>query len=642
MTVLQSIAALCLLTAACMGFGGAALTLFGARDRLRPGSEWIAFSFVVGTGLFGWIAFFPGVAGWFDPALFWTIDAIGLALLAADRKRFALNPALPPAGTAAVGLALALAAALLFDVLEGLSPPADADTLAYHFALPKQFLEAGRIEFVPRAVSGAIPLLVHMTYGAALATGGELALTLWTMLTGWAVVLLLYVILQRHELGIWAAAAAVALLTCPALLYGGGTGQVEIRGAGFVLAAGVLIADGLRANSMRLLVLAGLCTGFFIATKFFGLFFAAAAGLPLVLRRGGIRNGLLFGGAAVIAGFQWYLWNWIHTSDPLFPFFTNLLGYPDSPFWSREFGTYFSNILAQGELPMRSTITNWIAYPVLSTFGLVPGLEGGRTGLGLLAFIVLPLIAGAPGDKLLRFEFALPILIAALFFTVWFFSGTTQRTRHLLSIYPLLIAGAFPLAVFGARRFGLGLPLAAGLCGVLAIQLAGHAVFTVNFARYVFTHETKAAFLARNVPGADSAAWVNANLPAGGKVAFMNRQQAYLIDVPAFMLHPYIQILVDARPTSHDERKFVDGLKRQNITHILIPDVDEKANEKSPLPIPYYAMISRLVSAGCLMRIRSFDAPQFQSRTLRQFGGKETASRDGLFRVSYSHCPAAP
>ena len=76
-----------------------------------------------------------------------------------------------------------LAFVLACDLCEGLAPPADADSLAYHFALPKQFLSAGHLQFVPRAVDGAVPLLPQMTYLVALGLGGERAMTLWTMVS---------------------------------------------------------------------------------------------------------------------------------------------------------------------------------------------------------------------------------------------------------------------------------------------------------------------------------------------------------------------------------------------------------------------------------------------------------------------------
>ena len=61
------------------------------------------------------------------------------------------------------------------DLLEGLLPHGDADTLAYHFAMPKLMSETGGIVFTPRAVDGAVPLLIQMTYVPMLLIGGALA-----------------------------------------------------------------------------------------------------------------------------------------------------------------------------------------------------------------------------------------------------------------------------------------------------------------------------------------------------------------------------------------------------------------------------------------------------------------------------------
>ena len=98
-----------------------------------------------------------------------------------------------------IALFSVLAVIAAFDLLEAIAPAADADTLAYHFALPRDFVANGEILFNARAVTGAIPLLVHMTYAAALATGGELSLNLWAAATGWAPGLLLYAVVRRHQ-----------------------------------------------------------------------------------------------------------------------------------------------------------------------------------------------------------------------------------------------------------------------------------------------------------------------------------------------------------------------------------------------------------------------------------------------------------
>ena len=640
MTTFLALAAVVVLTLGCLGYGSLLSRLCGADGHISSSLERSAIAFAVGLGALGWILFFPGVWGYFSPVVFWVVCLLGAGLAAVMWVRSGISFKRTDFSKLDILLVALISLVAAIDVLEGVSPPADADTLAYHFALPLDFVAAGQVSFVPRAVSGAIPLLIHMTYAAALAIGGELALTLWVMVTGWVASLLVYVLVRKHVDRSWALAVALIFLTTPAVLYGSGNGQVEIRGALFALAAVALTIAGRGNTAPGLFVLGGLCAGFFLGAKFYGLIFLGAAGLVILFQRGGVRNGLVFGVAALAAGFQWYLWNWMHTGDPIFPTLTNLLQYSDSPIWTREFGQYFAATLAAGELPLDRTIFNWLSYPVLSIFNLVEPLEGGRTGLGIFTILILPLaIYGLSRRDLRRHEFIVPLAVAFIFFTVWFFSGTAQRTRHLLPIYPLILIGVFPLAVFVARRSSLLFPLAAGIAVVVAIQIAGQFVFGVNYATHVFSGETRTQFHERNVPGANSAYWLNREFPEDGRLGFMNRQLAYLLPSQRYMMHPHLQVLVDSRATVTNERVFVAQIRQQGLTHLLLqgdwqkPDLDLSDHN------PFFGMINQLIQKSCLKPIRVFDTVAISSRTLRRFDSSDVKNKDTLFELVPHYCP---
>lgn len=641
MTTLLALISITVLMLGCLGYGNMLSRLCGADGYHSGLLEKTALEFAVGLGVLGWMLFFPGVWGYFSPILFWIACLLGAGYAAVAWARSRV-------GFQRINLSkldVLLAALILFvaaiDVLEGISPPADADTLAYHFAHPLDFVAAGQISFIPRAVSGATPMLIHMTYAAALATGGELALTLWVMVTGWLASLLIYLLVRRHASRSWALAAALVFLTTPAVLYGSGNGQVEIRTALFAVTAVICVVLGQQNASLGLFVLGGFCAGFFLGAKFYGLIFVGAAGLAILFQRGGLRNGLIFGAAALVAGFQWYLWNWMHTGDPIFPTLTNLLQFPDSEIWTRDFGRYFTETLAVGELPLDRTVLNWLSYPVLSIFNLEQRLEGGRTGFGIFAILILPLvILGLFRPEYRRREYIVPLTIAFIFFTVWFFSGTAQRTRHLLPIYPLVIIGFLPLAVLAAERMSLALPLAAGISAVVAIQIAGQLVFGLNYATHVFSDETRQEFFQRNVPGANSAYRVNQILPPNGKVGFMNRQLAYLLPSSRFMMHPHLQVVVDSRADVTDERLFVAQVRSQRLTHLLLPGDWEKGSRHIADQLPFFVMIDRLVRQGCLKPLQTFQTIHISSRTLRQFGSKDAKGKDTFFELEPDLCPS--
>ena len=640
MMTFLALAAVVVLTLGCIGYGSLLSRLCGANGYFSSSLERGTLAFAVGLGALGWILFFPGVWGYFSPITFWVVCLLGACLAAVMWVRSGISFKRNNFSKLDILLVALIFLVAAIDVLEGISPPADADTLAYHFALPLDFVAAGQVSFVPRAVSGAIPLLIHMTYSAALATGGELALTLWVMVTGWAATLLLYVLMRRHVSRVWALAVGLVFLTTPAVLYGSGNGQVEIRCALFALAALAFMISGQQNAAPGLLLLGGLCAGFLIGAKFYGLIFVGAAGLVILFQRGGLRNGLIFGAAALFAGFQWYFWNWLHTGDPIFPMLTNLLQFPDTQFWTRDFGQYFTETLGRGELPLERTVLNWLSYPVLSIFNLVEPLEGGRTGFGIFAILIFPLaVVGLMRPECRRRELIVPLAISCIFFTVWFFSGTAQRTRHLLPIYPLVLIGFSSLAVIVARRMSLLIPLAAGISAVVAIQIAGQLVFGVNYATYVFSSETRNEFRQRNVPGGNSARWVNHGLPANGKVGFMNRQLAYLMTVPHYMMHPHLQVVIDSRATATDERRFVAQIRKQGLTHLLLPGHWGKPDLDVTRHTPFFGMINQLIQKSCLKPIRVFDNVAIPSRTLRRFDSKDVKNKDTLFELVPHYCP---
>ncbi|NQV85899.1 MAG: glycosyltransferase family 39 protein [Woeseiaceae bacterium] len=479
-----------------------------------------------------------------------------------------------------------------------------------------------------------------MTFAAALAMGGELALTLWAMVTGWAACLLVFVLARRQLSLSWSLALAIILLTTPAVLYGGGNGQVEIRSAAFVLASILFMISAHRNASYRLFALAGICAGFYLGAKFYGLIFVGASGLVVLCNRDGLRRGLVFGAAAILAGFQWYYWNWLHTGDPVFPILTSLFQLPDTLIWTREFGRYFTETVSRGELVLDRSLLNWLIYPVLSIFNIAERLEGGRTGFGIFSLLIFPLaIAGLFRADQRRREFIIPLSIAFIFFTVWFFSGTAQRTRHLLPIYPLILIGLFPAAVAFARRASLVAPLVGVIAITLAVQLGGQAIFSANYARYVFSGETREEFYGRNVPGANAAQWINRELPQDAKLGFMNRQLAYSIDRPNFMMHPHLQVIVDSSPNADEEQKFIAQVQKQGLTHFLISGNWQKSKPATEHPVPFFAMIQRLVNSGCLHRVHGFNTIHISSRTLKSFGGADVPTQDTVLELVAEQCP---
>ena len=607
---MTAFASLILMVAAAMGWGGLVLAGLGARPHL-PAAERPVWALVLGMGVIGWLLFFPGLVGLLTPLSAGIVCAIGLPGL------WLLRPGLSGSLSRPCGVEWALLAALAvvmgLNLLQALSPPADADSMAYHFANIRDILRTGHLPFVARAVDGAIPQLLHLTYLPALGLGSERGLTLWCMASGWAVALLTFVLARRVLARPWALAVALVLMTTPAMVYGAGTGQMEARLAALVLGALFAAAAARRDEAaLPMALLSGLLAGFAAGAKVTGLLPLGVCGLVVISRRGGLKPALAYGLAGLAAGAQWYGWNWWNSGDPVFPILWPLLHY-DNGLWNQAQQSFFTSIMAESEILLPRTPFWWAAYPFYASVIDHPTFESGRTGLGPLPLLLPPFaLAGCwLKRRQLSASALLPVVLGLVgIYSLWFLLGPSQRLRHLLP----LLAPALIVMTAAAQRSslvlpGLRTPLMAAFAVTLAVQISGTGVFSVKFLRGL--GQDRDTFLSHNVAGYDAVRWINANLPANARIGTLERQILYLMDPPSFLLHPVYQAQVDLRPEAMDERRFAQQLAAVGVTHVLYA----QALPQYEVP-PVQVMSESLIRQGCASLVRYFPLIRLGSRSL--------------------------
>ena len=624
--------ALAVLFLSCLGAGAAVLHGLGLW-RAQPALERGALAFAIGFGVVGWLAFWIGWAGVLSPGPAW-----GMCVVLCMGLAFWRQPAADEGHpfTAWAWLLLGVAAVVLaFDLFEAASPPIEADTLSYHFELPRRFVEEGRLFFVPRAFSGATPLIVQMTYAVALALGpaesADAMLSGWTLISGWGASVLLYALARRWLPVPWALGLALVLQTLPATIYGAGSGQVEPRLALFVLAASAALIGGRDGKGLAPAVLLGVAAGLYAAGKYTGLLFLPAAGLALMCQGGRwFSRGLAFTLAAVVAGGQWYGWNFAHTGDPLFPMLFEVLRLEDGPYWNADQAAYLAGLLeARGRI--LSSVLDAIAYPFLATLAPVPEMSAGRVGLGPFILLALPaaLIGAWRRRRDLMGSGLVPIAVMiAVFYALWVQFGGVPKVRHLLPLMPplMLLVAAAGLKVDGAAR-----PLALALGLSIVLQVAGQGVFTRTHMARMLAGEDKAAFLARTFGDEyGPVQWINANAGRIGRILMTERHLLYLVQAPAVVLHPATAPVMEIRDGRVAAGPFYARARALGLTHI----VDEHG-EESPEPATFTHALVRLGEHGCLEREAAFQVRRFHSLTLR------TARMEPVNKVIWRLTPEA-
>ena len=563
----------------------------------------------------GWLAFWIGTAGVLSPGPVWAMCvALCFGLVFWNRPS---GPGAHPFTPAAWLLLGAAAVALVFDLFEAASPPIEADTLSYHFELPRRFIEEGRLFFVPRALSAATPLIVQMTYAVALALGpaesADALLSGWTLISGWGASVLLYALARRWLTVSWALGLAVVFQTLPATIYGAGSGQVEPRLALFVLAAAAALIRGRDEKGLAPAVLLGVAAGFYAAGKYTGLLFLPAAGIALMCLGGRwFTRGIAFTLAALIAGGQWYGWNFAHTGDPVFPMLFGVLGLEDGPYWSADQAAYLGGLLeARGRI--LESVFDAIAYPFLATLAPLAEMSAGRIGLGPFVLLALPAaLIGAWRQRGDLMESGLvPVAVMVfVFYVLWVQFGGVPKVRHLLPLMPplMLLVAAAACKADGAAR-----PLALALALSIALQVAGQGVFSRTHIVRWMAGEDMEAFLARTFGDEyGPVQWINANAGRIGRILTTDRHLLYLIDVPTVLLHGATAPVVESRPGRVDAGRLYARARALGLTHIM-----DEHGEADPEPATFTHALVSLGEQGCLAREAAFQVRRYHSLTLR-------------------------
>jgi hypothetical protein len=257
--------------------------------------------------------------------------------------------------------------------------------------------------------------------------------------------------------------------------------------------------------------------------------------------------------------------------------------------------------------------------------------ESGRTGLGPYGLLILPFaLAGAwlARHRLRTHPLAVPVLIATLFYIVWILSGTSQRVRHVLPVYPVLLIAATVAAVRFAETRRMAAPLVAAVAVAIVIQTGGAAAYGMNYLRHLATGESREAFLARSVARYGPVPWINAHLGPNDRLLYTERQIAYLIDVPTYGAFPHYQNLVDLRPGESDPKRFLAEIRALGITHVLMaPSLgDFAAGTRHIWTDELGAYLLALQRAGCAHVLHTDTMVAPTSRTVPTFGSNTVSS----------------
>lgn len=538
---------------------------------------------LVGLGSIGTATIALGlIPGFLKPAMMIVAGAVFIfAGLALKKHGKGLIAAAKPEGLGWAGVA-AISLMAFFPAVASQVPSTqlDWDSLAYHLAVPKLWLEAGQVTWVQTIHHSNFPFALDALYLYGQTWGGEFgakAFMFYVMLLGARA---LFGLARRWGAGANAVWAPIAFMASPVVLWESGTAYID-AGHGLFAGLGVLYVAELAARIRKsepldgVPVLAALCWGLALGTKLTGLQTFAIAGLLLLVFSArffgnALKPAALIAGVALLMAGVWFGKSLAFTGNPVFPFFYEQFGGRGWDQWRADiyrneqnsFGVGRESTSAEGKRLNPVAIGDAVlglAYqpgrytnPAQTVGG---GFPTGAIGFLALLTCIFWAVSGRAGPKE-RFVLAW----VGMSLLLWFF--LSQQSRYLA----FLVVPAAVLLAAGIGRLKLG----KGLAGATIAQALATLYVLVNFG---FTTQfavatgnlSPEAYRKSGVPFAPMAEVINSNTEVT-EVALFDEVFGYLLDKKYFWANPghSDRIKFESMSSGAD---LADELKRQGVSH---------------------------------------------------------------------------
>jgi hypothetical protein len=382
-----------------------------------------------------------------------------------------------------------IAFAALPIALVALQPPTAWDAITYHLTQAKAYALSGHVAPVMTVRYQVFPQLEEILFTLGLSIAGPIAPALTELLFAALTAAALWAWGRRWFSPRAGVAAAALWLASPMIIFLATAAYIDIGLTCYATLAVLCAGNAFADDEDGWLWIAGALGGLAASCKYLGLPFVAGIGLCALARRRW-RGAVGFAALAALTGLPWYVYNFVHTGNPVFPFASELFGF-HGPWNARDLAAQLAEMHTHGvgrSLPALALLP-WSLTAAQSRFQVeAPFLPLFLPALALAAF-------GALRDAKVR-----ALLTVAIAYGLFWFA-TVQILRYLTpasAIFSLAVAAAAQPLV---ERIGPKLRVVA-LLALLAPPIAYASVRVVGDGLPV-TADGRRAFLSRAVPGFD-------------------------------------------------------------------------------------------------------------------------------------------
>jgi hypothetical protein len=615
---------------ACIAYVFGLRVLVLLRTRCAHKVEAMMCAIGIGFAVLSYGVFFVGVLGWLNRTAIFVL--LGLMLLAsvpsmgAVRGKLIANiyeqvpQVLPKISSSHSPIELAMTALCIFIsilvLIGAFSPPTavEWDSLSYHLAIPKLYLEAKRIYFVQFTSHASFPFTTEMLYTVGLALSGHSLAKLFHFFFFIGCCVLLLCIGNSIAFHMWrnapdkassnqfpsptrsAWASGWALFTIPIAVAEASTAYVDIALSFYALLAVLAGLRWLESKSLGWLMLCAIACGLCMGIKYSGIIMLSLpVGLFLfntvAVKQGSSKStsGILRDCVpqvlfplvvACIVASPWYVKNIVVTGNPFFPFFYEVFG---GRGWNKkmaeqyrkhqlEFGTErtpLQLLLALWNLTMHSDMPKELmptGKPKPIRYEVEPNPTSG-VGLTFLAFLPTLLFVKPMSPYAL-----LLLALCGVWFLAWFFS--VQYLRYLLPCL-VMLCGVIGYAYshwFERNALTRISAQVAMLCALSYSTLIAIA-WVLPCLPVAFGIISEDEYLRQTLPAYAVAKYINAYLPTDAKVLTYGEPLCYYFERDYLWGDPGHNLLIDYDKVASSKEPMLalfEEYRKLGVTHILL------------------------------------------------------------------------
>ncbi|MCH8004327.1 MAG: glycosyltransferase family 39 protein [Nanoarchaeota archaeon] len=551
--------------------------------------ERFIFSFPLGLVILAYTAFFLGVTGLLFKSIFISILLLLFILLIKDIIKIILilfqfvknikKTIKKLRFNFFTILLLFLSLFVILNFIISFSPPWNHDSLAYHLAVPKIYIENHKIIYIPHIFFSNLPSLIDMISMVGLLLSSSILSHLFAYALSVTLVLAIFSFCKNFFNTRIAILASLIFYSFPMVIEFVSTAYIDIQLALFVFLSiyGLFMHFHSKKNSW--LYLSAIFIGFAISSKtlgvlaFVGIIILLVYNLFLRLAKNKINfqdvffKILVFCLIAFIITMPWLVKSYVFTGNPVWPFFNDFFG---GNYWDKEHQEFGKNELLGREL----SIVNYIRLPWdlhvqivqwEDDFNLLRDRnihEGERLGPFFLTFLPFYFFFRKK-NKILNALF----FFIFIYITLWFFIANVGR--YLLYAAPLIaVISAYVIIELFKNRY---------LSKILKILL----IFTFSFNLIIWFggntkdlvvalgFESEDSFYDRQAPIYKPSKFINSNLPENSKILLFRDVKGFFLERDYVWSNPTTQVYINYSKYKN-EKDYYEDLKKLGITHIMV------------------------------------------------------------------------